>query len=151
MRGGPEHQRRPGENAGGKRRWTDSKPCAYLPSEDLERHIAVNYFWGTGRMRDFSFDVGGLHAKVRMKAHIAVNDAVAYLESGPGGMGIVQAAQFLAMPYLDSGALVEILPELKPVPTPISVVYPHSRHLSQAVRVFVDWIAQLFLEREVFA
>jgi LysR family transcriptional regulator for bpeEF and oprC len=27
---------------------------------------------------------------------------------------------------------------------PISAVYPHSRHLSPKVRVFVDWIAELF-------
>lgn len=119
--------------------------------EDLERHIAVNYFWGSGRMMDFTFDVGGLHTKVRMKGHIAVNDAVAYLESALGGMGIIQAAQFLATPYLKSGALVEILPELKPVPMPISVVYPHSRHLSQVVRVFVDWVGELFLDSVLFA
>jgi LysR family transcriptional regulator for bpeEF and oprC len=27
---------------------------------------------------------------------------------------------------------------------PISVVYPHNRHLSPKVRVFVDWAAELF-------
>lgn len=27
---------------------------------------------------------------------------------------------------------------------PISVVYPHNRHLSPKVRVFVDWIAEMF-------
>jgi len=115
--------------------------------EDLEHHIAVNYFWGNGRMMDFTFDVGGLHTKVKMQGYIAVNDAVAYLESGLAGMGIIQAAQFLALPHLQSGALVEILPAMKPVAMPISVVYPHSRHLSQAVRVFVDWIGELFAEQ----
>jgi LysR family transcriptional regulator for bpeEF and oprC len=37
-----------------------------------------------------------------------------------------------------------VLPEIKPMPMPISAVYPHSRHLSPKVRVFVDWIAELF-------
>jgi LysR family transcriptional regulator for bpeEF and oprC len=30
------------------------------------------------------------------------------------------------------------------MPMPISAVYPHNRHLSPKVRVFVDWVAELF-------
>ena len=50
----------------------------------------------------------------------------------------------MVLPHLRSGQLVEVLPELKPLPMPISAVYPHSRHLSPKVRVFVDWIAEVF-------
>lgn len=34
-----------------------------------------------------------------------------------------------------------------PTPTPLSVLYPHSRQLSPRVRVFVDWVAQIFASR----
>jgi DNA-binding transcriptional LysR family regulator len=27
---------------------------------------------------------------------------------------------------------------------PISVLYPHNRHLSPRVRVFVDWVTEVF-------
>ncbi|MDI9652303.1 LysR family transcriptional regulator, partial [Burkholderia cenocepacia] len=40
--------------------------------------------------------------------------------------------------------LVEVLPDCNPKPKPISIVYPHNRHLSQKVRVFADWIAEVF-------
>jgi LysR family transcriptional regulator for bpeEF and oprC len=50
----------------------------------------------------------------------------------------------MVLPHLRSGQLVEVLPEMKPLPMPISAVYPHSRHLSSKVRVFVDWIAEIF-------
>jgi LysR family transcriptional regulator for bpeEF and oprC len=50
----------------------------------------------------------------------------------------------MALPYLRSGALIELMPQWRPLPMPISVVYPHNRHLSPKVRVFVDWAAELF-------
>jgi len=118
---------------------------------DLQHHIAVNYFRGNGRLMDFSFDAAGEPVTVRMQGHVAVNDTIAYLEGGLAGLGIIQPASFLAQPHLASGALVEILPELKPVPMPLSVVYPHSRHLSPLVRVFVDWVAALFANSALFS
>jgi LysR family transcriptional regulator for bpeEF and oprC len=119
--------------------------------EDLEHHLAVNYFRGTGRMMDFSFDQAGEPVTVKMKGHVAVNDALAYLEGGLDGLGIIQAARFLAQPHLESGALVEILPGLRPVPMPVSIVYPHGRHLPLVARAFIDWAAELFTGNELFA
>jgi DNA-binding transcriptional LysR family regulator len=48
---------------------------------------------------------------------------------------------------LASGAMEEVLPDFKPPPLPVSVVYAHNKHLSPRVRVFVDWIARLLAER----
>ena len=45
---------------------------------------------------------------------------------------------------LRDGSLLEVLPEFKPKPKPVSIVYPNNRHLSAKVRVFADWIAELF-------
>jgi len=60
------------------------------------------------------------------------------------GFGLIQLARFMVLPHLRTGALKEVLLDWKPLPMPISVVYPHSRHLSPKVRVFVDWIAEVF-------
>ncbi|MEZ0603411.1 LysR family transcriptional regulator [Paraburkholderia sp. IW21] len=113
--------------------------------EDLENHKAVNYFSSrTGRTIDWAFKVDGKEVEVKMKGIVSVNDADAYVTCGLEGFGLVQPALFMVLPHLRSGQLVEVLPELKPLPMPISAVYPHSRHLSPKVRVFVDWIAELF-------
>lgn len=113
--------------------------------EDLENHKAVNYFSSrTGRTIDWAFMVDGKEVEVKMKAIVSVNDADAYVTCGLEGFGLIQPALFMVLPHLRSGQLVEVLPELKPLPMPISAVYPHSRHLSPKVRVFVDWIAELF-------
>jgi LysR family transcriptional regulator for bpeEF and oprC len=47
-------------------------------------------------------------------------------------------------PYLASGQLRQILPDWAVEPLPLHVVYPPNRHLSNKLRVFVDWIAGLF-------
>jgi LysR family transcriptional regulator for bpeEF and oprC len=113
--------------------------------EDLESHSAVNYFSSrTGRVIDWAFMVDGKEVEVKMKGTVSVNDADAYVTCGLEGFGLIQPALFMVLPHLQSGQLVEVLPELKPMPMPISAVYPHSRHLSPKVRVFVDWIAELF-------
>jgi LysR family transcriptional regulator for bpeEF and oprC len=113
--------------------------------EDLENHKAVNYFSSrTGRTIDWAFMVDGKEVEVKMKSIVSVNDADAYVTCGLEGFGLIQPALFMVLPHLRSGQLVEVLPELKPLPMPISAVYPHSRHLSPKVRVFVDWIAELF-------
>ncbi|MEW6347049.1 MAG: LysR family transcriptional regulator [Paraburkholderia sp.] len=113
--------------------------------DDLDAHSAVNYFSSrTGRVLDWAFKVDGKEIEVKMKGTVSVNDADAYVTCGLEGFGLIQPALFMVLPHLQSGQLVEVLPDIKPLPMPISAVYPHSRHLSPKVRVFVDWIAELF-------
>jgi LysR family transcriptional regulator for bpeEF and oprC len=90
------------------------------------------------------FVVDGKPVDVRMRSKLAANDADAYLNCGVKGLGLIQIPHLLARSHLENGELVEVLPEWKPLPMPISAVYPHNRHLSPQVRVFVEWIAELF-------
>jgi LysR family transcriptional regulator for bpeEF and oprC len=111
---------------------------------DLEQHTAVNYFHSrTGRMRNFDFMVDGASVDVKMSGMVSVNDADAYLAGALEGLGLIQLASFMVLPYLRSGRLQEVLPQWRPMPIPISAVYPHNRHLSPKVRVFVDWMAEI--------
>jgi LysR family transcriptional regulator for bpeEF and oprC len=113
--------------------------------DELSQFQAVNYFSSrTGRTINFDFLVDGKEVEVKMQGSVSVNDADAYVTCAVEGFGLIQAALFMVLPHLRSGALKEVLPEWKPLPMPISAVYPHSRHLSPKVRVFVDWIAEVF-------
>ncbi|MGP8435002.1 LysR family transcriptional regulator [Paraburkholderia fungorum] len=120
--------------------------------EDLHEHTAVNYFWArTGRFMEFTFDVDGHAIAIPMKGRVSVNDAEAYVAGALEGIGIIQAARFMALPHMQAGSLVELLEQWKPMPMPISAVYPHNRHLSPTVRVFVDWVAELFSASDLFS
>jgi LysR family transcriptional regulator for bpeEF and oprC len=113
--------------------------------EDLADHHAVHYFSSrTGRTIDWDFMVDGASVDVKMQGVVSVNDSDAYMACGLQGFGLIQPPRYMALPYLQSGALQEILPAWKPKPMPISVVYPHNRHLSPKVRAFTDWVAEIF-------
>ncbi|KAF1029748.1 MAG: HTH-type transcriptional regulator PgrR [Burkholderia plantarii] len=113
--------------------------------EDLAEHRAVNYFSSrTGRVIDWTFLIDGNEVDVKMESVVSVNDSDAYVSCALEGFGLIQPALFMVLPQLRDGTLREVLTGYKPLPMPISVVYPHSRHLSPKVRVFVDWIAEVF-------
>lgn len=113
--------------------------------EDLNNHHAVHYFSSrTGRTIDWDFVIDGVTTEVKVKGVVSVNDADAYVACGVQGFGLIQAARFMVLPQLESGELVEVLPQWSPAPMPISALYLQNRHLSPKVRVFVDWVAEIF-------
>jgi len=115
--------------------------------DQLQDHHAVLWFSSvTGRALDWSFVVDGAVRDVKMKSKVSVNDADAYIACALQGFGLIQPPLCLARPYLDSGQLREVLPQWLPPTMPISALYLHNRHLSPKVRVFVDWVAELFGE-----
>lgn len=113
--------------------------------EDLQQHVAVHYFsQRTGRNFDWDFVVNGQSQPLKMRGSVSVNDMDAYIACALQGFGMIQPARFTVLPHIESGALVEVLPELSPSPMQISVAYMQNRHLSPKVRAFVDWVAELF-------
>jgi len=116
-----------------------------LHPDDLARHRCVNYFSArTGEMFHWDFTRGGERVQLVLPGRIALNDSYAYTAAGLSGLGIVQMAEFLLRPMIEDGRLVPVLEDWSNDPMPIHVVFPQNRHLSNKVRVFVDWVADLF-------
>ncbi|TDV09458.1 LysR family transcriptional regulator [Paraburkholderia caballeronis] len=113
--------------------------------DDLAHHYCVGYCPHRGaRAPSLSFLVRREEVEVKMNDSLSVNDSDAYVACGLEGFGIIQPPRVVALGHLRTGALVEVLPELRPAPAPVSIVYLRGRHLPPKVRVFVDWIADLF-------
>jgi LysR family transcriptional regulator for bpeEF and oprC len=113
--------------------------------DDLAKHQVVNYFSSrTGRIIDWSYTVKGKPVDIPLQSVVSVNDAEAYVTCGVKGFGLIQVARYMVAPLLESGALREVLSDIRAPSMLISVVYLHNRHLSPKVRVFVDWISELF-------
>jgi DNA-binding transcriptional LysR family regulator len=45
---------------------------------------------------------------------------------------------------LSAGTLRIVLGDFPPPPMPVSVLYPHNRQLSSRVRVFAQWLRDIF-------
>jgi DNA-binding transcriptional LysR family regulator len=115
--------------------------------EDLARHQGVNYLSRTtGRTCPFEFRVDGQIQEVSIEGRVAVFGAEIYAASAIAGMGIIQVPRYRVAQQLSEDLLREILPQSPPPPMPVSVLYPHNRHMSPRVRVFVDWVSECFAE-----
>ncbi|RSZ41481.1 LysR family transcriptional regulator [Variovorax beijingensis] len=115
---------------------------------DLTRHLAVNFFSASRpEVFPYEFMVDGKLETFMLKDWISVNNADIYKSCAEQGCGIIQVPRFNVENQLREGSLVEILPHTPCPPMVYSVLYPHHRQLSPRVRVFIDWIAQLYAER----
>ncbi|MGL4287107.1 MAG: LysR substrate-binding domain-containing protein [Phreatobacter sp.] len=113
---------------------------------DLEKdhHMVGVMHLRTGRIQTYDFAANGERHEIKGRYVVAVNEANAFLAAAAAGLGIVQVPVFMAYPYLLDGRLKPVLTEWATDLYPLHVVYPPNRHLSNKLRVFVDWIADLF-------
>ena len=118
---------------------------------DLLKHRCVNYFSSkTGKIYDWDFSRGDEQIQIAVPSCLAVNDSTAYISAGLAGLGVMQMASYTIDPHIASGALELLLEDWTSMPLPVNVVYPQNRHLSAKVRVFVEWVADLFLTHPGF-
>ncbi|NML18915.1 LysR family transcriptional regulator [Azohydromonas caseinilytica] len=123
-----------------------------LHPHDLEngQHHVVNYLsHRTGRPYPLELAKGEERIELRPRHVVSVNDSGANLIAGLAGLGIVRTSTFQAQPHIASGALVPVLLDWCAQSIPIHVVYPPNRHLSAKLRVFVDWVADLFARSDL--
>jgi DNA-binding transcriptional LysR family regulator len=112
---------------------------------ELETHQAVDYLSASsGKSVPFEFTVAGRIEARSLASTVAVNNGDAYVAACEAGFGLIQVPVYHITRQLKAGTLVEVLPEFRPPPLPLTVLYPQNRHLSPRVRVFVDWLAELF-------
>ncbi len=112
---------------------------------DLAGHQAVNFFSSMSG-RDLPWEYVDEHGAVKtlaLRSRVSVSSTEAYLTACRAGLGLIQLPRTGLDALLASGELEEVLPQWKPAPLPISIVYSHNRHLSPRVRVFVDWLAHV--------
>ncbi|MBB5368831.1 MULTISPECIES: LysR family transcriptional regulator [unclassified Janthinobacterium] len=112
---------------------------------DLTAHRGVNFFSAkTGKTFEWDFTRDGERIQIAMNSHIALNDSNAYTAAGLAGLGVIQMTHFMLEPLKQQGRMIELLEDWHSDPLPIHVIYPPNRHLSAKVRVFVEWVADMF-------
>jgi LysR family transcriptional regulator for bpeEF and oprC len=141
----------------GQLKWLTCAAPRYLKAHgephsvsELAAHKAINYTSNaTGRPLDWHFTVDGEPVTLNLPSRFSINETEAYLQCGLEGLGLIQLSEFVALPYLETGRLKEVLANARCSPVPISLVYPNGRRASAAVKAFVDWIVEIFPHDEV--
>jgi len=113
--------------------------------EALGVHRAVNYLSsGSGRALPMEFLVDGRVIEIQLPAVVSVTGADLYTGSAVAGLGLVQVPRYRVMGELSAGTLKVVLDAFPPPALPVSVLYPQNRQLSARVRVFAQWLREIF-------
>jgi len=113
---------------------------------DLERHQLIHYVTTLGgKSPGFEYvdDSGGQTRTVAMGGNLSVNNSDAYEAACLAGLGIIQAPETGLREHIENGRLVEILPEYRAAPLPVTLLYGNRRHLPRRVREFMTWIGEV--------
>ncbi|MDR0243728.1 MAG: LysR family transcriptional regulator [Burkholderia sp.] len=104
-------------------------------------HCMVHYSPTLGaRQAGWEYPSGDGYATLALPSAMQVNNVQTYHAAGLAGIGLIQAGYSGVANHVASGALVEVLPDLRPEPLAASLVVAHRRNLSPRVRAFMDWI-----------
>lgn len=120
-----------------------------LTLQDVQtQHTAVNFFSAkTGKVFALDFeDAQGNKTAVQLAHRVAANDADTHVALVCSGLGLAQLPLTrYVKDLLDNGSLVQVLSHLNAGQLPLYVMYPRNRHLSTRLRVFVDWVVDLYV------
>lgn len=93
-------------------------------------------------------DAEGGSFSVGISGPVEVNSPQSTLRGALAGLGFAVLPDFIARPYLESGALVAIFDDYVPHDRGIYAVYPHRRYLPAKVRSLVDFLHNWFRKRQ---
>jgi len=112
--------------------------------EDLASHAVVHYAAHPGtRSQGFEYYDGEASHWVKTGGVLTVNTTETYNASALAGLGIIQAPRVGVRDALRTKKLLEILPQYRARPMPVSLIYPHRRNLSRRVHLFMAWLTDI--------
>lgn len=97
----------------------------------------------TGKPRVATLRRGAESVALPARYVCAVDDGNAYLAAGLAGLGVVCVPDYMAQPHVACGALQPLFADWQLPAMPLSIAYPPQRHVSAALRAFIDWVVAL--------
>jgi len=112
--------------------------------DELGAHQCLVY----SLLRDFEYwhltDSSGKIIKTKIHPYLKSSTGEFLKDAAVEGRGIILLPSFIAYKEIERGALVQILKEYKLPQMDAYAIYPQTRHLSQRVRAFVDFLVKRF-------
>lgn len=114
------------------------------PTDIARHHTCVGYFYASsGKPEMLVLEKDGQRFEFD-NSHFCTNEGTGLTSLMLAGLGIGQHLRRVVQPWLDSGELVEILPQWSRPTIPLHAVYSSNRHQSARLKVFIDWIITTF-------
>jgi DNA-binding transcriptional LysR family regulator len=99
----------------------------------------------TGRVRQWTMrNAAGAEMPATLSERVVVSDPAALCRAAQLGLGVAMLSVPDALPHLDSGALVRLLPKWYADAGPISIYYASRSQMPAKTRVFIDFVVESF-------
>lgn len=112
--------------------------------EDLTQHHCLAY----SLLPDYDswqfLDANNEYQKVKIRPTLKSNNGEQLRDAALAGLGIVLQPSFILYKEIERGDLVPLLSNYQIPALDAFAIYPQTRHLSQRVRAFVDFLANRF-------
>jgi DNA-binding transcriptional LysR family regulator len=116
----------------------------------LDGHQTVGFVSSrTADIMPLEFLMDGETRYVRPPNRLTVNNSDTLVDLARLGFGIIQVPRYRLEPDFKAGTLVEILTDTPPPPTLLSALYPQNRQTAPRLRVFLNWVTQIFSEANI--
>lgn len=118
--------------------------------KDLSKHVAINYVSGRGyRPIPWQLLDNNNAFTTRLKSSLTVNDTETFIVSAIAGIGLIQVPRICVQDYLNTGELIEVLPQKPVIQRPLSIIYPDKNFITPQVNVFIQWIKSLIKQHKL--
>lgn len=107
---------------------------------DLAAHRCIRHRFESGRLSTWEFERGGEVIRANPSETLIATSLELELAAACGGLGIIATFEDFIRPYLESGELIEVLPEWQQPFSGPFLYYPSRRHMPAPLRAFVDWV-----------
>lgn len=115
---------------------------------ELRHHNCITIRQGDdayGTWRLSAADGAGAESEsIKVRGNLATNDGEIAVQWALDGRGILMRAEWDVLRYLQSGRLVQVLPDYRTPDADIYAVYPKRHQLSTRIRTFVDELVAAF-------
>lgn len=111
---------------------------------DLAQHQIIHYASKLGTQgAGWEYQIGPKRVVEPMRCALVVNGADAYEAACVAGLGLIQAPAHGVQTLVNQGLLVKVMPDVTAAPMPVSLLYPHRKHMAPRVSACVNWLAQV--------
>lgn len=107
--------------------------------EELSEHSILHFTHLFGG-NSWELESGKGRMQVTLDPLLAADNITALYHAALDGCGIALLADFIAGADLAAGRLVEVLPQWKPAPSEVSIVYPNAPFTPRKVRAWIDFL-----------
>lgn len=127
--------------------WVCASP-SYLTRNGTpnDPHALRNHNCLVGTLDSWRFREDSRHISVRVSGNWRSNNGRALVHAARADLGLVQLPSFYLQPFVSSGELIPVLADFAPTDTGTWAVYPSNRHMSQKVRLFINFLVETFAE-----